>query len=72
MVEAYGYLAAYEVNHEKDYAQAVDLFEKVLEVDPENASAKKYITILEKNHSGTDVTDEEKDTTQKDLTNKGS
>jgi tetratricopeptide (TPR) repeat protein len=49
MVEAYAYLAAFEVNNQKDYAEAVDLFEKVLEVDPENESAKKYIGILEKN-----------------------
>ena len=49
MVEAYAYMAAFEVNNQKDYAEAVDLFEKVLEVDPENESAKKYIVILEKN-----------------------
>ncbi|HEX2606865.1 MAG TPA: tetratricopeptide repeat protein [Flavisolibacter sp.] len=48
MVEAYGYLAAYEVNTQKDYAEAVDYFEKVLAIDPENESAKKYIGILEK------------------------
>jgi tetratricopeptide (TPR) repeat protein len=48
VVEAYGYLAAYETNKEKDYAEAVDYFEKVLEVDPENADAKKYIALLEK------------------------
>jgi tetratricopeptide (TPR) repeat protein len=48
VVEAYGYLAAYETNTEKDYAEAVDYFEKVLEVDPENADAKKYIALLEK------------------------
>lgn len=48
MAEAYGYLAAYETNTEKDYAQAVDYFEKVLEIEPENADAKKYIALLEK------------------------
>jgi tetratricopeptide (TPR) repeat protein len=48
MVEAYGYLAAYEVNTEMDYAQAVNYFEKVLQVDPDNESAKKYIAMLEK------------------------
>lgn len=51
MVEAYAYLAAYEANTEKDYAEAVGYFEKVLEVDPENADAKKYIAILEKDSS---------------------
>ena len=48
IVESYGYLAAYEVNTLKDYAEAVHYFEKILELDPENESAKKYITILEK------------------------
>lgn len=51
MAEAYSYLAAYETNTEKDYKQAVDYFEKVLEVDPDNADAKKYISLLEKNLS---------------------
>lgn len=48
LVEAYGYLAAYEANTKKNYPEAVEYFEKVLEVDPENASAKQYIAILEK------------------------
>jgi tetratricopeptide (TPR) repeat protein len=48
MVEAYGYLAAYEANTQKDYAEARELFEKVLEVDSENEDAKKYIAILDK------------------------
>ena len=49
IVEAYAYLAAYETNTQKDYAEAVNYFEKVLEVDPENTDAKKYIDILETN-----------------------
>ncbi len=49
MVEAYAYLAAYEANTEKDYPQAVGYFQKVLEVDPENADAKRYISILQSN-----------------------
>lgn len=49
LVEAYGYLAAYQVNTKKNYAEAVDYFEKVLQVDPENADAKKYISVLQKN-----------------------
>jgi tetratricopeptide (TPR) repeat protein len=52
MVEAYGYLAAYEANSEKDFAEAIGYFEKVLEVDPANEDAKKYIEILEKDSSG--------------------
>ena len=49
MVESFAYLAAYETNTEKDYAEAVDYFEKVLKVDPENEDAKKYIDLLAKN-----------------------
>jgi tetratricopeptide (TPR) repeat protein len=48
MVEAYGYLAAYEANTEKDYTEAVGYFEKVLEIDPDNADAKRYISLLDK------------------------
>jgi tetratricopeptide (TPR) repeat protein len=48
MTEAYAYLAAYEVNTNKDYAEAIDYFEKVLDVDPNNENAKKYISMLEK------------------------
>jgi tetratricopeptide (TPR) repeat protein len=51
MVEALAYLAAYEANTQKNYDEAVDYFEKVLEVDPDNADAKRYIAILEKNTS---------------------
>jgi tetratricopeptide (TPR) repeat protein len=49
IVEAYAYLASYETNTQKDYAEAVNYFEKVLQVDPENTDAKKYIDMLEKN-----------------------
>ncbi|MBD0288717.1 MAG: tetratricopeptide repeat protein [Flavisolibacter sp.] len=49
LVEAYAYLAAYATNTQKDYAEAVDYFEKLLQIDPENSDAKKYINILEKN-----------------------
>jgi tetratricopeptide (TPR) repeat protein len=48
MVDAYSYLAAYEVNKERDYAQGKEYFEKVLTVDPENSDAKKYIDLLDK------------------------
>ena len=47
MIQAYGYLATYEANMEKDYPEAVNYFEKVLEVDPSNEEAKKYISVLE-------------------------
>jgi tetratricopeptide (TPR) repeat protein len=52
LIEAYGYLAAYEANIEKDYAEAVSYFEKVLQVDPENPDAKRYISILQKDIKG--------------------
>jgi tetratricopeptide (TPR) repeat protein len=54
IVEAYSYLAAYAANTEKNYAEAVDYFEKVLQVDAENESAKKYIAILQKNIADND------------------
>ena len=46
---AYTYLAAYETNTEKDYAEAIGYFGKILEMDPGNEDAIKYIAILEKN-----------------------
>jgi tetratricopeptide (TPR) repeat protein len=48
LAEAYGYIATYVANEKKDYASAIDYFEKLLEVDPGNADAKRYIDILEK------------------------
>jgi tetratricopeptide (TPR) repeat protein len=49
VVEAYAYLAAYETNTRKNFEKAIEYFDKVLEVDPENADARKYIPILEAN-----------------------
>lgn len=51
MIEAYAYLAAYEANMQQDYDEAITYFEKVLEVDPTNEEAKKYIAILEQNQN---------------------
>lgn len=48
-MDAYTYLAAYETNTEKDYQEAINYFGKVLEIDPDNEDARKYIAILEKN-----------------------
>ncbi|HEU4471184.1 MAG TPA: hypothetical protein VFR58_08880 [Flavisolibacter sp.] len=48
MVEAYGYMAVYEANKDKDYEEAIGYFQKVLSVDPDNEDAKKYIAVLEK------------------------
>jgi tetratricopeptide (TPR) repeat protein len=47
LIEAYGYLAAYETNTEGDYAEAITYFDRLLEIDPENENAKKYMAILE-------------------------
>ncbi len=49
ITQAYGYLAAYEANTEKNYSRAIELFEKLLEIDPDNTQASDYIEILRKN-----------------------
>ncbi|MCU7549292.1 tetratricopeptide repeat protein [Chitinophagaceae bacterium LB-8] len=51
LIEAYGYLATYEANIEKDYQAAIEYFKNLLALDPENRDAEKYIAILEKNIS---------------------
>lgn len=51
LIEAYGYLATFEANTEKDYAEAIDYFKKLKALDPENTDADKYIAILEKSLS---------------------
>ncbi|AXY73340.1 hypothetical protein D3H65_04805 [Paraflavitalea soli] len=48
LVEAYGYIAAYETNQEKDYDDAIEHLQKILEIDPANKDAQQYIAILEK------------------------
>ncbi|WP_166437010.1 tetratricopeptide repeat protein [Niastella caeni] len=48
LIEAYGYLAAYETNQVKDYKTATENLKKILAIDPENKDAQQYITILEK------------------------
>jgi tetratricopeptide (TPR) repeat protein len=52
LIEAYGYLAAYKANTEKDFPTAVSYFEKLLALDPTNEDAKKYIEILKKSIAG--------------------
>lgn len=51
MAEAYGYMAAYEANTEKNYPLALEYLENLLIQDPDNVSAKKYIEIIKKNNS---------------------
>ena len=46
IIENYELLAFYYNNIKKDREQAVVWLQKVLEVDPENADARKYITML--------------------------
>lgn len=48
MVEAYNYMAAYETNTTKDYDAAINYFDKVIELNPDDADAKKYKAMLEK------------------------
>ncbi len=51
LIEAYGYIAAYKANTQKNYRDAIDYLEKVIALDPGNENAKKYIEILKKNNS---------------------
>lgn len=48
LIEAYGYLAAYETNEVKDYKTAAEKLQKILEIDPQNKDAQQYLSILEK------------------------
>jgi tetratricopeptide (TPR) repeat protein len=48
LIEAYGYLAAYQTNQVKDYKSATENLKKILAIDPENKDAKQYIAVLEK------------------------
>lgn len=49
VVEALGYLAAYETNTQKDYKAALDYFEQILAIDPQNSRVQDYIGILQNN-----------------------
>lgn len=48
LIQAYGYIAAYRVNTEKKYDDALALYDKILQLDPANDDAEKYKEILEK------------------------
>jgi len=52
LLEAFGYLAAYEANIQKDFPEAIAYFQKILALEPENKSAKTYMEILQKNLEG--------------------
>ena len=51
LIESYGYIAAYKANTQKDYAGAIDYFGKLLELDPANTDARRYIEIIKKNQN---------------------
>ncbi len=48
LVQQYGLLAAYYANVVKDKVKAIYNLQKILEYDPQNADAKKYIDLLNK------------------------
>jgi tetratricopeptide (TPR) repeat protein len=48
LIQAYGYIAAYRVNKEKQYNDALSYYDKILQLDPQNADAEKYKGVLEK------------------------
>jgi Tfp pilus assembly protein PilF len=48
LIQAYGYVGAYKANTEKDFEGALLNFNKILELEPENADALKYSDILKK------------------------
>lgn len=55
LIESYGYIAAYKANAEKDYAGAIDYFNRLLGLEPNNQDARRYITILHKNLEKTEI-----------------
>jgi tetratricopeptide (TPR) repeat protein len=56
LIEAYGYLAAYQTNQVKDYRSATENLKKILAIDPGNKDAQQYITVLEKKISADNST----------------
>ncbi len=48
LIQAYGYIAAFKVNKEKQYNDALAYYDKILALDPANGDAEKYKDILEK------------------------
>ena len=48
LIQAYGYLGAYNANVKKDFQLALTNFEKILELDPGNEDAVRYREILQK------------------------
>ncbi len=48
LIQAYGYIAAYKVNEQKAYEDALGYYDKILVLDPGNDDAEKYKDILGK------------------------
>lgn len=48
LIQAYGYIAAFRVNKEKKFDDALSCYNRILELDPGNNDAEKYKNILEK------------------------
>ena len=48
IIESYFYLAGYSNNVKKDKQAAIDYLQKVLDMDPNNATARQYIDVLKK------------------------
>ena len=48
LIQSYGYIGAYQANIKKDFGVALDNFEKILQLDPDNTDAIKYRDILKK------------------------
>lgn len=65
LIQAYGYVAAYKVNTQKAYEEAMTYFDKILALDPHNTDAAKYKDILAKTieqHADKKDADEQADT----------
>jgi tetratricopeptide (TPR) repeat protein len=48
LIQAYGYIAAYKVNKEKEYDEALECYDRILELDPANNDAVRYKELLGK------------------------
>lgn len=46
LLDAYGYLGSYEANITKDYSAALQYFEKILLMEPDNEQTLKYAALL--------------------------
>lgn len=48
LITAYGYLGSYEANVKKDYPAALQYFDRILALDPDNKDAARYADTLKK------------------------